>query len=237
MNFKSLMSAVSLAALIGGTVIGPANAQIITLGIQTAGYNGGALTTIGSASATVGYGVTLLPVGNFNFVAASAYGEANNPGGFISNVLASVGAKHSGISVLDVYFTETGLTSSASFPVTTGLTANGLSPGWTLSEKVFFDPTNGLFNTNPVNEVASGIWTATAASSANPSYTWDGASPYSVTEYYQITVASGYTGSASGSETVAATAVPELSTWAMMFAGFAGLGLVGFGRNRKARAA
>jgi hypothetical protein len=36
--------------------------------------------------------------------------------------------------------------------------------------------------------------------------------------------------------TAAFSAIPEISTWAMMFAGFAGLGLVGIGRNRKARA-
>jgi hypothetical protein len=33
------------------------------------------------------------------------------------------------------------------------------------------------------------------------------------------------------------SAVPEASTWAMMLAGFLGLGFVGFGRNQKARVA
>jgi hypothetical protein len=41
----------------------------------------------------------------------------------------------------------------------------------------------------------------------------------------------------SGSQTLSITVVPEPSTWAMMLAGFAGLGFAALGRGRKARIA
>jgi PEP-CTERM motif len=41
----------------------------------------------------------------------------------------------------------------------------------------------------------------------------------------------------SGTQTLSITAVPEPSTWALMLAGFVGLGLAAFGRSRKARTA
>ena len=46
-----------------------------------------------------------------------------------------------------------------------------------------------------------------------------------------------YYGDNSGTQTLSIITVPEPSTWAMMLAGFAGLGLVALGRGRKARIA
>ncbi len=46
-----------------------------------------------------------------------------------------------------------------------------------------------------------------------------------------------YYGDNSGTQTLSIITIPEPSTWAMMLAGFAGLGLVALGRGRKARIA
>jgi hypothetical protein len=44
----------------------------------------------------------------------------------------------------------------------------------------------------------------------------------------------GNTGGAAYLDNVSITSVPEVSTWAMMLAGFAGLGFVGYRRNKAA---
>lgn len=233
MKLKSLTGAVSLAALIGGTVIGPANAQTIYLGLST---DGGPISSIGHASAFTGYASGLLSFGVFNFVSGSGYGEANNAAGFTTNVLASITAKQSKSNTLDVYFTEQGLTGTvAPESFVSGLTANGLSSGWSVTETIYVDPANGLYTT--VTPIASQFFTPSSANSANFTDLVSGLSSYSVTEVYTITSPAGKLSSGSANLTeVVATAVPEASTWAMMIAGFAGLGLVGFGRSKKARA-
>ncbi len=77
---------------------------------------------------------------------------------------------------------------------------------------------------------------------AHPSYVEsiavnDGATFDLAAGSYNVLVIGSTNASKSGTGTLAATAtaVPEISTWAMMLAGFAGLGLVGFARNNKAR--
>jgi hypothetical protein len=223
MKMKAITGSLILATVIGGAVIGSVNAQVITLGVQTAGFNGGALTTIASGPATTAVGVLGLSAGNFNVVSGSGYGEANTAGGFGSIVQAGVKFTQSSPSVLNVYYTEQNLVGTSEFGVVNGLTANGLSPGWKVTETIYFDPTNGLFDTSVADLVSTQTFTAASAAATNFKTTWSGASPYAVTEYYQITSPGGAqsVGYALASETVAA--VPEASTWAMLLAGFAGL--------------
>jgi hypothetical protein len=63
----------------------------------------------------------------------------------------------------------------------------------------------------------------------------DVTSPFSVTELYQIS-SGGLSGSANDTIDLSAV-VPEMSTWAMMLLGFAGLGYAGYRTSRRAAAA
>jgi hypothetical protein len=225
---KAILAAVSITAAIGVAIAGSANAAVtIILGLQEAGVNGGAIKTIGSGPST-GYGASLV-YGAFDFVAASGSGLASATTGFGTTVDASISTAPSSPAVLNVYLTEQGLTGNASFNLLSGLTANGLSPGWTVTETVYSDAGNGVFTT--VDQLATDTFSAASAVSANFANSWSGTTPYSITEYYKITApAAGY---ALASETVAP--VPEVSTWAMLLAGFAGLWLAGLRRNKRAR--
>jgi hypothetical protein len=69
-------------------------------------------------------------------------------------------------------------------------------------------------------------FTTTGGTSYNL-YSWNGG-------YYELSSANdpiGYTGN--GTPITMTVGVPEVSTWAMMLAGFAGLGFVGYRRNAK----
>ncbi len=124
-----------------------------------------------------------------------------------------------------VYVTETDLTTSkSSLTFKSTLTENELSPGWSITETTFQDNSNTPY----------GMANLLLSYSASTDFDVWGvktiftSSPFSLTEMYVIT-ASG-AGQALSTEHI--SSIPELSTWAMMAVGFAGLGFAAFRRAR-----
>jgi hypothetical protein len=226
-KFGFLFAGATLAGAIG-VLSAPASAQTVTIGLQEAGTNSGNITNEGSAVGTNSFNGSY---GTFNI---------NNVSGTVgvlpdllnSNAINQVSSSVAG--TLDVWVTYSGLTSplgsNTSFLST--LTSNAVPAGWTVTEKTFIDPSNGLFATT--DPLANSVFTAigTDAQSATAS---TGAGPYSVTEEY-IIAASGTTGTANDTIDISASA-PEPATWMMMLFGLFGVGAVLRGtRNQRALA-
>ena len=135
---------------------------------------------------------------------------------------------------------------------TSGITLNGLNI--TLDSALSFDysPTgngNGLADELVIGGLADGAGAITISPSTNDFYlhiyTFTTAPQFQQLGYSQTIYTSAYWynnplgvgGPAIGSGSVTVTSVPELSTWMMMIAGFAGLGFAGCRTLRKRAAA
>jgi hypothetical protein len=190
-------------------------ADTVTIGLQEAGVNGGAITNEGSSPTSDG--VTGLSYGSF--VVNNIDGTAPAGGALFDTAALDVSGGTAG--VLNVYVTASGITSPTgleSFLST--LTSNALSTGWTVTEKTFLDAGNGIFaTTTPLSSnTFSNIGTDIVSQIANT-----GAGPYSVTEEYTITSVAG-PGAANDTIDLSVAAVPEPATWAMMLLGVFGIG-------------
>lgn len=124
------------------------------------------------------------------------------------------------------YVTELGLTSSRStVAVDSHLTSNSLPTGWSIVETTYLDSANTPFGTGTLlsSATSSGVFAQDYANGSVPII-----SPFSLTEVYQINY-SALNGSALSTEKITAlTAVPEVSTWAMLMLGFGGLAFAGY---------
>jgi hypothetical protein len=221
--FASATLAGAIAALSA-----PASAQTVTIGLQEAGINSGNITNEGGAAGTDSFNGSYASF-NINNISGTV--------GVLPDLLNSDAidqASSSTAGTLDVYVTYSGLNGplgpSVSFLST--LTSNAVPAGWTVSEKTFVDPANGLFTTT--EPLASSVFTS-IGTDAQSDTAATGSGPYSVTEEY-IIAASGTTGTANDTIDVSAAA-PEPAAWAMMLFGIFGVGAVLRGtRNQRATA-
>jgi hypothetical protein len=131
---------------------------------------------------------------------------------------------------LIIWVTETGLTSPlGKDKFTSGLTSNVLDSGISsVTLSTFVSPTDGVSPPNGTKldtDTFTGQGTQTASTVDNP-----GAGPYSLQEVYVIHAKGA--GDTDLTISLTSSVVPEPSTWAMMLAGLAGLGFLGY---RKAR--
>jgi|GEM_PF-1795280 hypothetical protein len=203
---------------------------LISIGLQEAGVNGGAITTV--ASGTGAAGVFNLSYGTFTANNISGIGNPPlaNPSVLDSSSM-NVAADATG--TLTVYVSETGITA----PAPTGLaefisafTENMLMGPITVTESTYLDAANGLYAlTTPLGGTTFPplpigqpvVQTATADA---------GAGPYSVTAVYQIAAS----GVGSDNATIDVS-VPEPASLALF--GTALLGLAWFDRRRRGRPA
>jgi hypothetical protein len=202
-----LLTALSAVALAAG-VATAADAATITIGLQQAGFNGGAITNEGSGPISLSYGTF-----NLNNVSG-----VTNPSILLPQILNSnaIDANTSGSGTLNVFVTASGLTAPlGSIPFQSAFTVNTLTAGWTVLEQTFISTSNTLFTGSLLDATSFGaigtnVLTALGAT---------GAGPYSITAEYTITAA----GAGSSNATINVSAVPEPATWGMMLLGFAGL--------------
>jgi hypothetical protein len=149
-----------------------------------------------------------------------------------------------GFSTLTIWVTETGINLGPlpqKLKFVSNFTQNTLPAGASVIETTYFDPHDAAFGT--AVKLATATFT-TIGTDSPMSTTLDDhlATPYSITEEYQVTIATPTLPAALSTINLTTTTlgsipfVPEPSTWAMMALGFAGLGYAAYGRRRKFRA-
>jgi len=184
-NKLSLVAAAATACLAISATVDSASADTITIGLQEAGVNAGAITTVAGPAAGSA-GVTGLGYGTFT---ANSVSGTGSPPLSAPEILdsSSLNVSSTAAGVLTVYVTsQFNSLPAATYLFGSAFTSNVLTSGFSVTEKTYLDATNGLFLLGaPVllnMATFSNIGTNTLANSGTV-----GAGPYSVTEVFTIT--------------------------------------------------
>jgi hypothetical protein len=217
-RFSFAVSLLALALLVGLPSL--AHADTISIGLQQAGVNGGAVTTVNSGSGSAS--ISVLPYGTFTAVSVDATGSPFlvEPG-FNSNSLNISGGL---AGVLTVFVTEQGLSSPIGVnSLFSSLTSNMITSGWSVVESTLVSTSNALYGGTLLDShTFTAIGTSTSTNST-PSL----ASPFSLTEEYVITATAG---GGNTNDTINLSKVPEPSSLLMLGSGL--IGLVGLRRRK-----
>jgi hypothetical protein len=216
---KSMMSVLAGVALVA-SLASSANAAIISIGLQEAGTNFGAVTNEGSQAGT-------LSIGGVSYGTFTLNNVTGTSAPFVTDLINgnSLNASSTTAGTINVFITASGLTTPMGImSFVSSFTENALANGFTVTQSTFLDANNGIFTTTtPLSsQTFTTIGTSVLGATANA-----GSGPYSVTEEYTITA----TGEGSANSTAILTAVPEPATWAMMILGFIGVGFMAHRRK------
>jgi len=221
--FTKIISAAVAAASIAAFAV-PANATI-SIGLQEAGVNGGAITTVATGATFASFADSY---GTFELTFTSgAQGLTPILLGSTSHVQNTTSTG----GTLDVYVTRTNISGPVPLGFFSSFTSNTLPTGWTLTESTWVDLANGtytgtevsnhVFNGPIINDTFEHTGTAGA-----------GAGQYSLTQRYTITA----TGVGESLATISTAAIPEPATWGLMIMGFGGIGALVRNRRRQTAA-
>jgi hypothetical protein len=184
---KKLLSSVSVAAALIGSA-SMASADTVSIGLQEAGFNGGAIflaaSGAGAASFTGGFGT-------FDLNQVTGFSGAPNP----LNLADTINTTNTGVGTLKVYVTASGITSGGGF--VTGsvifnslLQGNFIPLGWTITEQTWLSDSNSVFG---LGQLLADSGPQGAAFSNAPGVVTlanAGAGPYAVTDVFTITATS-----------------------------------------------
>jgi hypothetical protein len=206
---KTALSAIAFAGLIS-----TANAQVVSIQLQEAGFP---TVFIGSGTSTAHFS------GNFGtfFISSLDAAAASVNNGFLLNSHTINSSSDAG-GTLTILITATGL-HTANSEITAHFSEISVEGSATIQEAVFLDPANVPFSM----AVPLGSDTFTASGHSKQRNIIPLALPFSLTAEYVITAV----GAATSNSMIAVT-VPEPSSWALMLLGFAGLGFA-FRQSRR----
>ena len=226
---KRIASRLSLMAAVAGVagVLGATAAHadpIVSIGL---GVNGGSVTQVSSGIGFASYSSGA----NYNgYLLTSISGTGAPPltGNSLFNT-NTINLTTSGTSnVLDIYITESGLTSpNGLIDFNSSFTENSLTSGWTVAESTYFNSTNALWGGTLLGSANfTAIGTHETSTSMNT-----GSGPYSITAEYVVTPDS-ITGSSNSTINVS---TPEPGALVMFAAGLLGCALFINRRRRASR--
>jgi PEP-CTERM motif len=221
-NHKNLLTAIVFAVGALGYAA-QADADLISIGLQETGVNGGAITTetTSSAAATLG----AISYGTFRLNQATAQDTAGIglPALLNSN---SLNTSTESAGVLHVWVTAqglTGLVGLASFVST--FAVNALSSDMSVVEQTFYDAGNGVYATTTPLSSAPFTTIGTSSPAGVPETP---AGPFSVTEEYTITAS----GAGNANLTIdLSAAVPEPAALTLLASALLGFGWLARRRN------
>lgn len=221
---KKLLAAMVIGA--AGLAWAPhARADLISIGVQQAGVNGGAVTTEATGSGTASTGT--FAYGSFTFNTVTAY-DTPDLGGLPDLVNSnSIDTSSPSGGTITIFVTTTGLPAPVGVDtVSASFTTNSLPAGWTLTEETLYSSTGALYGGSKLN--SANFTGPLTNETSDASSTVDFASGYSFTEEYIITAS----GSGNTNDTIDTT-VPEPGSLLVLGTGLFAFGLIGWTRRRR----
>jgi hypothetical protein len=210
-----------------------AYADSISVGFQELGFNGGAITTLGTGGSNVSFGGISYGTFTINDVSAQSRAALGAPG-LLNTQSLDISSSTAGI--LTIYITAQGLSFTGAQNFVSSFAVNALSGSIVgIDESTYFSPTNDLYATGQTL-LNSAVFNAIGTS--GPTTTSGLTSGlFSVTERYVIFDTGGETGNdnitINLSSTPLASEVPEPGTLLLVGSGLALAGLLYYRRRNK----
>jgi hypothetical protein len=206
-----------------------AYADSISIGFQEAGFNGGAITTVGTGGANVSFGG--ISYGTFTINDVSAQSRAVlGPPGLLNSQNLDISSSTAG--VLTIYVTAQGLSFTGAQNFVSSFAVNNLSGSIvSVDESTFFSPTNGRYDAGQTL-LNSAVFNAIGT--AGP-FTTSGltSGTYSVTEKYVVFDIGGRTGNDNITIDLSASPVPEPGNLLLVGSGLTLAALLYYRRRNK----